>query len=149
MILDTIKLSQREKEHLVQLKRRTKIANWNTLCRWAFAASLAEPSVPPEARLASDSSIEMTWRVFGGEHADTYEALLRHRCARDGLGTDAETLAKYFRLHLHRGIGDLFADRSLQSSRELVERAVSGDDRCNAKRYGHENPPGEDGATEG
>lgn len=148
MILDTIRLSQREKEHLVQLKRRTKITNWNTLCRWAFAASLAEPSVPPEAKLASDSSIEMTWRVFGGEHADLYDALLRHRCACDGLGTDTETLAKYFRLHLHRGIGYLFADRSLQSIRKLIERSVGGSDRRNAKRSRHENPPGEDGTTE-
>ena len=124
MILDNIRLSQREKEHLVQLKRRTKIPNWNVLCRWAFATSLAEPSVPPEARLAADSSVEMTWRVFGGEYADLYDALIRQRCHRDGLGSDSETLAKYFRLHLHRGIGYLFADRSLQSIRHLIEMVM-------------------------
>lgn len=145
MILDNIKLSQREKDHLVQLKRRTKIQNWNVLCRWAFAASLAEPSVPPEAKLASDSSIEMTWRVFGGEYAEIYDALMRHRCARDGLGNDSETLAKYFRLHLHRGIGYLFADRSLQSIRHLIERVTTRGRRKNAESA-DADPTGQDSA---
>lgn len=124
MILENIKLSQREKEHLVQLKRRTRVQNWNVLCRWALVTSLAERSVPPELKLASDSSIEMSWRVFAGEQADVYEALVRQRCLRDGLGDDPETLAKYFRLHLHRGIGYLFADRSLQSIKQLVRRTI-------------------------
>lgn len=148
MILENIKLSQREKEHLVQLKRRTRVPNWNTLCRWALVASLSEKSVPPESRLASDSSIEMSWRVFGGEHSDVYEALIRQRCLEDGLGDSQETLVKYFRLHLHRGIGYLFADRSIQSIQQLVRRATS----TNTTTVGaspHENPTGQDSAEEG
>jgi DNA sulfur modification protein DndE len=147
MVLENIKLSQREKEHLVQLKRRTKIANWNVLCRWALVTSLAEPSVPPEAKLASDSSIDMSWRTFGGEYSDLYAALIQQRCLQDGLGTNADILAKYFRLHLHRGIGYLFADRSLQSIRHLVERAVG---TSGAKRRGatkDEDSAGQDGAA--
>ena len=148
MILETIKLSQREKEHLVQLKRRTKIANWNVLCRWAFAVSIAEASVPPDAKIASDSSIEMTWRVFGGEYAEVYAALMRHRCARDGLGTDAATLAKYFRLHLHRGIGYLFADRSLQGIRNLIEKTTTDQPRWKNSEPGDADPAGQDGTAE-
>ena len=105
MIPESIKLSQREKEQLVQLKRRTKLQNWNVLCRWAFVTSLAEPSVPPDAKLPSDSSIEMTWKVFGGEHADLYEALLRQRCRDDGLEGSKDVLGRYLRLHIQRGIG--------------------------------------------
>src|SRR5687767_5953934 len=30
-----IRLSQEAKERLIQLKRRTGLARWNTLCRWA------------------------------------------------------------------------------------------------------------------
>jgi DNA sulfur modification protein DndE len=147
MVLENIKLSQREKEHLVQLKRRTKIPNWNVLCRWALVTSLAEPSVPPEAKLASDSSIEMSWRTFGGEYAELYAALIRQRCQHDGLGNTADVLAKYFRLHLHRGIGYLFADRSMQTIRHLVERAVG---TSSAKKRGaskDEDPAGQDGAA--
>lgn len=124
MIPESIKLSQREKEQLVQLKRRTKLQNWNVLCRWAFVTSLAEPSVPPDAKLPSDSSIEMTWKVFGGEHADLYEALLRQRCRDDGLEGSKDVLARYLRLHIQRGIGYLFADRSLQRIGHLAQRAA-------------------------
>ncbi len=123
MILDTIKLSQRGKEQLVQLKRRTGIKNWNILCRWALTTSLAEASVPPRAKIPTDSSVEMTWKVFGGEFADIYGALVKTRCIQDGLPTDATTLALYFRLHLHRGLGYLFADKSIQSIAALVNRA--------------------------
>ncbi len=147
MVLDTIKLSQREKEHLVQLKRRTKVANWNVLCRWALVASLDEPSVPPDAKLASDSSVEMSWRVFGGEYADQYEALMRHRCQKDGLGMDRETLAKYFRLHLHRGLGYLFADRGLQKIRNLIEGVVRKKPRKHPQQLHDEDPARQDGAT--
>ncbi len=147
MVLDNIKLSQREKEYLVQLKRRTKIANWNVLCRWAFAASLSESSVPPEAKLASDSSIEMSWRTFGGEFAEIYEALLRHRCTVDGLGCTPDVLAKYFRLHLHRGIGYLFADRSLQSIRQLIERAVKPEERGPKPTRSNADTPRQDSAA--
>ena len=125
MALENIRLSQREKEHLIQLKRRTRIQNWNVLCRWAFVTSLREPTVPPSAKLAADSSIEMTWRVFGGEYADLYAVLIEYRCLHDGLGNDRETLAKYFRLHLHRGIVYLFANRSMQHIRHLVEGMVT------------------------
>jgi DNA sulfur modification protein DndE len=123
MFLESIKLSQRAKEQLVQLKRRTGIKNWNVLCRWAFVASLSEPSIPPKAKIPADSSVEMSWRVFGGELADVYAAITKMRCIQDGLGTDSETLALYFRLHLHRGLGYLFADKSLRSVKDLVLRA--------------------------
>jgi len=147
MILESIKLSQREKEHLIQLKRRTKIANWNVLCRWALVTSLDEPSVPPDAKLASDSSVEMSWKVFGGEYADQYEALIRHRCQQDGLGKDRETLAKYFRLHLHRGIGYLFANRGLQKIRNLVEAVAESQPQAHPQPAQHEDPARQDRAA--
>lgn len=143
MVLETIRLSQREKEHLVQLKRRTRIQNWNVLCRWAIATSLAEPSVPPDARVPSDSAVEMSWRVFGGDYCELYAALIRQRCEQDGLGTSPETLVKYFRLHLHRGIGYLFADRSLQSIKQLILQALAQD---GPRPDEHEaDPPRQDG----
>ena len=148
MVLENIRLSQREKEQLIQLKRRTKIQNWNVLCRWAFVTSLGEDSVPPSARLAADSSIEMSWRVFGGEYGDLYAALIQDRCHRDGLGTDRETLAKYFRLHLHRGLGYLFADRSIQRIRHLVESALTGNStNAPSKVSSDEDSPRQDRAA--
>lgn len=124
MSLDTIRLSQRAKEQLTRAKRDTGIKNWNVLSRWALCLSLAEPSVPAPAKIPADSSVEMTWKVFGGADADLYLALITQRCHNDGLGTDPETLAEQFRLHLHRGIGYLFGDPQLKSLTGLLSAAV-------------------------
>lgn len=110
MTIENIRLSQTARDQLVTLKRRTGITNWNTLCRWALCRSLAEPAPPPSVQLTLDSNVEMSWRVFAGEHGEIYWGLVRYRCHRDGLPLDDETLAAQFRLHLHRGIGYLVGD---------------------------------------
>ena len=86
MTIESIRLSEKGKQQLLQLKKRTGIENWNTLCRWAFCTSLAEPSVPPYEDIPSDSSVEMTWKVFGGSYSDLYWALLLERVSLDRQG---------------------------------------------------------------
>lgn len=124
MSVEHIRLSQQAKDQLIALKRRTGIKNWNVLCRWALAASLAEASEPPRADIPADSSVEMTWKIFGGEYRDIYLALLKERYRRRSRRASEEDLAQYFRLHLHRGIGYLFGDRSIQTIDDMVRRAL-------------------------
>jgi DNA sulfur modification protein DndE len=69
--------------------------------------------------------VEMSWKVFGGRHADLYLALLKERCVRDGLDTDPETLAQQFRLHLHRGISYLFGNKQLRKIDDLIALAAA------------------------
>ena len=123
MPIQHIRLSQHAKDQLVWLKRWTHIKNWNVLCRWAFCTSIAEPSVPPHADIPADSSVEMTWKVFGGPLHELYLGLLKERCDRDGLGMTDEALGTQFRLHLHRGISYLAADKSIRSIGALLRRA--------------------------
>ncbi len=115
-----IRLSQTARDQLIKLKRYTKIENWNTLCRWGFCRSLAEPSIPSPVPIPADSNLEMTWNVFGGNMADILLIALKQRCHQDGLGTDKETLATQFRLHLHRGIGYLAGDQNLKKIEHLI-----------------------------
>ncbi|MGB3208386.1 MAG: DNA sulfur modification protein DndE [Crinalium sp.] len=122
--INTIKLSQTAKDQLTKLKRFTKIDQWNILCRWAFCRSLAEPTIPSPVPIITDSNVEMTWRVFGGELADILIIALKQRCHNDGLGTDKETLATQFRLHLHRGIGYLAGDPNIKKIEDLINIAV-------------------------
>ncbi len=91
------------------VKRRTGITNWNVLCRWAFCLSLAEPSKPRDEEIPSDSSVEMTWKTFGGGHHEVYMALLKQRCVSDSISADSNKINRYFKQHLHRGIGYLFS----------------------------------------
>ena len=120
MAIEHIHLSQQAKDQLIRLKRVTGIRSWNVLCRWGLCASLAEPSVPPIRRIPADSNVEMSWRVFAGSHGGVYLALMKERCVRDGLGVDDETVAQQFRLHLHRGISYLGADKKLRGIEDLV-----------------------------
>jgi DNA sulfur modification protein DndE len=125
MTLDHIRVSEHARDQLMRLKRPTGIQHWNVLCRWAFCVSLSDPSVPTPAKIPSDSSVEMTWKVFGGAYDEIYMALLKERCKDDGLGTSDEVIATQFRLHLHRGIGILAADRRLRNIGDLVRRATA------------------------
>ncbi len=124
--IDRIRLSQTAKDQLTKLKRNTKIDQWNILCRWAFCRSLAESSIPSPVPIPADSNVEMTWRVFGGEIADFLLIALKQRCHNDGLGTDRETLASQFRLHLHRGIGYLAGDPSIKKIEDLIALILNG-----------------------
>jgi DNA sulfur modification protein DndE len=124
MSLEHIRLSTQAKEQLIKLKRATGIKNWNVLCRWAFCVSVADASVPTDKKILSDSSVEMSWKVFGGAYQDIYLALLKQRCTRDHLEISAGTLAQQFRVHLHRGIAQLAGDRNIKSISNLLGRAI-------------------------
>lgn len=107
MIIENVHLSQKSKDQLIKLKRITGIQNWNILCRWAFCVSLADKTVPPFINIPNESAVEMTWKVFGGQHHEIYTSLLKERCKQDKLSLDKATLVQQLRLHLHRGIGQL------------------------------------------
>ncbi|WP_308115593.1 DNA sulfur modification protein DndE [Rhodococcus qingshengii] len=125
MPVEHVRLSQSARDQLITLKRRTGIAHWNVLCRWALCRSLAEPNVPPAVKLVTDSSVEMTWRVFAGNHGEVLWALVRFRSYRDGLPLDDESIASQFRLHLHRGIGYLLGDTRSSDIGGLVKLALT------------------------
>ena len=119
--IERIRLSQTAKDQLLKLRRNTKIDQWNILCRWAFCRSLAEPTPPSPVPIPTDSNVEMTWRVFGGEISDILLLALKQRCYNDGFSTDKETLATQFRLHLHRGIGYLAGDPNIKKIEDLIQ----------------------------
>jgi DNA sulfur modification protein DndE len=123
--IERFKLSQTAKDQLTKLKRSTKIDQWNILCRWAFCRSLAEPSIPSPVPIPTDSNVELTWRVFGGEMSELLIIALKQRCHNDGLTIDKETLANQFRLHLHRGIGYLAGDTNIKKIEDLITVAIN------------------------
>jgi DNA sulfur modification protein DndE len=107
VLIENVHLSQKAKDQLIKLKRITGIQNWNILCRWGFCMSIADDTVPPYINIPNENAVEMTWRIFGGQYHEIYTALLKERCKRDGLPMDKSTFTQHFRLHLHRGIGQL------------------------------------------
>ena len=124
MIIKQVRLSQQAKDQLSRLKGKTGIKNWNILCRWALLYSLAEKNVPADLPLAADSNLEMSWYTFGGEYYEIYEALIKAWCMRMEIEADDETAAKYFRLHLERGIAYLSGTGFIKSMDDLWGLAV-------------------------
>ncbi|MUL03295.1 DNA sulfur modification protein DndE [Aliivibrio fischeri] len=107
MSIEIVRLSEKAKGQLITAKKHTKIENWNVLCRWALMLSLKEESLPPHEEIVTDSNIEMTWKVFGGEFSDIYLAMLKQRIYQDYGKLDKSELNYHFKLHLHRGISYL------------------------------------------
>lgn len=124
MFLKQIKLSNVSKDRLSRLKGKTGIANWNILCRWAICYSLKENTIPTDVPIINDSNVEMSWYTFGGEYSDLYEALIKAWCIQKGFDTDDETLAKYFKLHLERGIAYLSGTNFIKSIDDLLFLAL-------------------------
>ena len=120
MSLDTVRVSQQGKDQLSKLKRYTGIKQWNILCRWALCTSLADPSVPLVREVITDSNVEMSWRTFGGQHADVYRALVVQRAHSELGSTDDDALLRTLNAHLHRGIGTLAGGSTRPSIEELV-----------------------------
>ena len=118
--IERVRISQTAEDGLNQLKRSTKIKQWNVLCRWALCRSLAEPSIPSPVPIKTDSKIEISWDTFGGEIGNLLLIALKQRCHQDGLATNEETIKQQFTLHLHRGIGYLAGDANLQNIEDLV-----------------------------
>ena len=100
----TIRLSQKAKDRLIALKRRTGIDQWNVLCRWALCRSLQEPTDPPQSDIVTDSNIEIAWSTFAGEYSQLYAALLT------STQTDDEGEQDNILAHIHRGIDYLFSE---------------------------------------
>ena len=131
-MIETVKVSEKAKIQLVTLKRRTGVQNWNVMCRWAFCMSLAEPSSPPDENIITDSSVEMSWRTFTGGREELYWALLVSRALRDKVPMEKDALAKYFKLHLHRGIAYLNANKHLKGVEDLLRLGVKRASRTEA-----------------
>lgn len=124
MIVKQVRLSQQSKDHLSRLKSKTGIKNWNILCRWALCYSLAEKTIPTDIPLVADSNLEMSWYTFGGEYSDIFDVLMKAWCLQMGLPTDDESLEKYFRLNLERGIAHLCGTGFIKCIDDLLYLAV-------------------------
>ena len=127
MIIKQIKLSNAAKDKLSRLKGKTGIQNWNVLCRWAFCFSLKEGTIPTDIEINSDSNVEMSWLTFAGEYHELYESLIKEWCIENDLGTDNDTIAKYFKLHLERDIGYLSGTNFVKDIKDLLDKSLLED----------------------
>lgn len=116
--LETLRLSERERDSLLHIKRLTGIDHWNTLCRWAFCVSLREGPVTPAERVTSspDSGVEIAWRTLVGESEIGFLALVTASA-----GLTLATPQAFLRQHISRGIALLHARLQTDSRARKAE----------------------------
>ena len=100
--LQVIRLSKTEVDILNSIKRRTKITQWNVLCRMAFCISCADISEPPGlSEMGTESNVEIDWKTFAGNQGEIYSSLI---LAHKSLTKSNAELSEYFYRLLFRGI---------------------------------------------
>ena len=117
MKLNRIHVSADSRNKLRILKGRTGLLP-NVLCRLGLSLSLMEPSIPKPEDYDTDGS-EFNRYTLMGEWDPLIVALLKERCAADGLPVDNDSLVKQFRAHLNRGVELLYA--RVRGVSDLVE----------------------------
>ena len=101
-MIETVRLSQDQRNKLLKIRKATSIRNWNVICRWALCCSLSSPDDPPPYVRGGKTGIEMDWTTFTGRELQVvYDAIL------------GKTGVEGFYAHLHRGIEELSEVTSL------------------------------------
>lgn len=111
--IDRVRISVTGRQQLIQIKRRTRIDQYNIICRHALMMSLEEKSNPPVENLNMVGGIEIDWKVFCGGETAVYYNLLVLRCLLEGKEITPENLKLVLTLHLHRGLSYLNANSDL------------------------------------
>lgn len=106
MKMTRLRVCKEVDQRLIHLKSRTGL-NPNLLCRVGFCLSLNDPTVPDPEAYPPDSEREINRFTLLGEWDDYFIALLRERCAHDGLDVE-HVLDAQFRAHVNRGVLMLF-----------------------------------------
>ena len=119
MRLNRIHTSKDSRNKLSALSSRTGLSP-NILCRIGLMLSFAEPNLPEVGIDARDGS-ELHRDTLMGEWDPLIVALLEEWCIANRIGTDNDTLVKYFRAHLNRGVRLLYGRvKSLEDLANLL-----------------------------
>lgn len=121
MKLTKIRLTKDASNRLRFLAGRTGLTP-NLLCRLGFCLSLAEPSLPRVDDYGEEDR-EFNRYTLLGEYDALFLALLRQRCAAEGVSDTA--LADMFRAHMNRGVTIL--QQRAKSLSDVVALLPSGE----------------------
>jgi DNA sulfur modification protein DndE len=103
MKLTRIRFCDEADQRLRHLKARTTLTA-NLLCRIGFCLSLDDPTIPDSEKYPENSQREIDRPTLTGQYDGLFLALLRERCAKDGLPTSGKEFEDQFRAHMNRGV---------------------------------------------
>lgn len=106
--VEHVRVSDKGKEILIKIKRKTGLEHWNEICRIALCQSLANPTLPQKLEKTSESNIDIEWKTFAGQYQQELTAMIILRGKQHGINIcNKEDVSQYFRSHIERGITQL------------------------------------------
>jgi DNA sulfur modification protein DndE len=112
--VDHVRLSAKDKDTLIRIKKRTGLEHWNELCRIAYCRSLANPSPLIVTQSTSTTALDIEWKTFAGNYHNELSSITTVRAHQDNIDINSkEALASYFKAHLERGIASMQRIKSL------------------------------------
>jgi DNA sulfur modification protein DndE len=82
-MIESIRLTESEKEMLSRIKRKTGVASWNVLCRWAFMLGLTQDSFSRITSEEKRDAIEIKWDTFAGKSSSIYTGIIQLQYAKE------------------------------------------------------------------
>ena len=105
--VESIRLTNSEKELLVRAKRKTSIDSWNVLCRWALLLGLSDNSIRIQRNPEKRDSVEIKWDTFAGKWSDAFSAAIYLQHQRQLADSPNTTVFEFFHAKLEGGIRQL------------------------------------------
>jgi DNA sulfur modification protein DndE len=121
-MIDIVRIGEQTKRQLINIKRRTGIENWNTICRWGFCISLLQPGPITREKTGSRSNVEMTWKTFAGPNESLYFALLSQERENRVMSGEQCEIEELLDFHIQRGVSILNSDGGNSAASLLFER---------------------------
>ena len=120
----TVRYSQKVRNSLMAIKRKTKLPHFHTVCRWGLCLSLADDRPArsqKEETTAGATVFDLPWARFGQEYSELLEELLRIRAGKEGIEPTDQNLQKLAESHITRGVRRLAANKDIRSIADLME----------------------------
>jgi len=121
--VDTIRLSQADRERLIRIKRLTGMESWNVLCRWALLLGLNARKGELDELEEGRGALEIKWDTFAGAHSRILTQLIEW-CYHTRQGPKKRTLSQFVHGRLAHGILILSKPGAVQNAASLAKFAT-------------------------
>lgn len=101
--IDSIRLTQTDRDRLIRIKRATGIESWNVLCRWALVIGLKESKSSMHESEETRNGIEIKWDTFAGADSRLYTCLIEW-CFRKADHTHRQSIGYFVLSCISHGI---------------------------------------------
>jgi DNA sulfur modification protein DndE len=101
--VDSIRLSQADRDRLIRIKRFTGIESWNVLCRWALLLGLKARKGEVDELEEGRDALEIKWDTFAGPQSRILIQLIQW-CYHHRRGAKNVSLSQFVHGRLAHGI---------------------------------------------